>query len=103
MATAEAPRASTASSEPPDGLPARRRTDRATAGRRGRQNAPLALYLVPGGLLYVTFVLWPLFQIMWLALHRWDGYGPQTWVGLANFPTLWNDDIFRTSLAHTLV
>jgi raffinose/stachyose/melibiose transport system permease protein len=119
MATAEAPRASTANSEPPQDDPVEPVTSPAAAGSgapapsgahgttaRNLLNGvtlPLSLYLVPTGILYLAFVLWPLMQVAWLSLHQWDGFGRQTWVGFANFPALWNDTVFRTSLTHTLL
>lgn len=51
--------------------------------------------------LYGLFVLWPLLQIGWLALQRWDGYGPQEFVGLRNVADLWNDPSFRVALEHS--
>lgn len=58
--------------------------------------------LLPGFLLYAGFVLLPAAGVVWLALQRWNGYGPQRFVGLANLSNLWADPAFRHALAHTL-
>src|SRR5438270_423476 len=101
MATAEVPRASTASSEPQlaaDLAPVP--TPRAGTGRY--RQAAVGLYLLPAATLYGLFVLWPLLHVLWLSLQRWDGYGPQTFIGLQNFGDLLSDPVFRTTLAHSL-
>jgi raffinose/stachyose/melibiose transport system permease protein len=59
------------------------------------------LYLAPALVLYGSFVLWPVIDVCWLALQRWNGYGPQTFVGLGNVGNLLGDSLFRNSLAHS--
>ena len=36
-------------------------------------------------LAYAVFVLWPLVLTFKYSLYSWDGVGPSTWVGLANY------------------
>jgi raffinose/stachyose/melibiose transport system permease protein len=67
-------------------------------GRVGR-----LVYLAPALGLYGLFVLWPLLRSVWLALQRWNGYGPETFIGLRNVADLWADPVFRTSLEHSLL
>src|SRR5947209_15920241 len=98
VVTAEAPRVSTASSEP--GARPQMAGGR-LASRPGRMWAPAAAAPALG--LYLLFVLWPLLQVAWIALHRWDGYGPQVFIGLANFADLAGDAVFRTGLQHSLL
>ncbi|GAA0994208.1 sugar ABC transporter permease [Acrocarpospora macrocephala] len=62
------------------------------------------LFLVPAGLLYAGFVLWPLAQSLYLSLTDWDGASPdRRFVGLANFRRLLGDDLFWRSLGHNLI
>ena len=78
----------------------------ASSSLRSRQRELLlaaSVFLAPGCALYGLFVLWPLLQTGWLALQRWNGYGPQTFVGLANFADLAGDAVFRTSLEHSVL
>ncbi|MGH2443799.1 MAG: ABC transporter permease subunit, partial [Chloroflexota bacterium] len=67
-----------------------------------RRTGP-ALILTPALAIYGLFVLWPLIQVVWLALQRWDGYGPQSFVGLGNFGSLFRDSLFRTTLLHSVL
>jgi raffinose/stachyose/melibiose transport system permease protein len=67
----------------------------------GARGTPTAAYLAPALALYGLFVLWPLVQVFRLALVRWNGYGPQTYIGLANVPALWSDGVFRAALDHS--
>lgn len=99
-AATEAPRASTANSEiaeqPPLQVPVT-----PSFAVWWRRLTPL--YLIPALALYSLFVLWPLIQIGWLALVRWDGFTPQIFIGLDNFSTLWNNQLFHTSMWHSVL
>jgi len=79
--------------------PGSRDTQLATPGSRFGSSG---LWLMaPGMALYGLFVLWPLVQVCRLAFFRWNGYGPQTFVGLGNVRSLLGDGSFRTSLTHS--
>jgi raffinose/stachyose/melibiose transport system permease protein len=98
----EAPRVSTASSEPE----VRPQQGRAVSGRPISVRVDRIWVLgaaAPALALYALFVLWPLIQVGWIALQRWNGYGPQVFIGLANFADLAGDAVFRTGLAHSLL
>jgi ABC-type sugar transport system permease subunit len=58
---------------------------------------------MPAFALYGLFLFWPMLDVGWLALQRWNGYGPRTFIGLANFGALLGDPLFRTSLEHSAV
>jgi raffinose/stachyose/melibiose transport system permease protein len=60
-----------------------------------------AIYLAPAFVVYGLFVLWPLLRTIQLAFEQWNGYGPETFVGTANFGQLRSDPSFRTSLVHS--
>jgi N-acetylglucosamine transport system permease protein len=52
-------------------------------------------------LLYSLFVLWPMAQSFYVAVHRWRGVsGRMTFVGLENFVQLAQDEKFRAALTH---
>lgn len=65
------------------------------------RTASAPVLVAPALTLYGLFTLWPSLDIFWLALQRWNGYGRQRFVGLANLKTLWHDQLFRTSLLHS--
>lgn len=68
-----------------------------------RQYWPAYLYLLPGAVFYVLFVLRPLFTTAWISLFEWDGLTLGTWAGLDNYTALLTDPALRASLLHSLV
>jgi raffinose/stachyose/melibiose transport system permease protein len=57
------------------------------------------LFVAPALAFYAVFVLRPLFATVEYSLYRWDGVGPSTWVGLANYGKVFGDpDLFDTIL-----
>jgi raffinose/stachyose/melibiose transport system permease protein len=46
------------------------------------------LFVMPALLFYAVFVLQPLALTLQYSLYRWDGFGPATWVGLANYTSV---------------
>jgi len=46
------------------------------------------LFVLPALLFYAAFVLQPLALTVQYSLYRWDGVGPATWVGLANYASV---------------
>lgn len=80
-----------------DALVVGRRTSR-IAGRR-RQAIIGWLFVLPALAMYAFFVLQPLAISGWYSLFRWDGVGPSTWVGLANYSRVLSDpDLSETIL-----
>ncbi|PZR98344.1 MAG: hypothetical protein DLM70_17510, partial [Chloroflexi bacterium] len=65
--------------------------------------ASTAAFLSPALGVFGLFVLWPVLQVFWLALHHWDGYGPLRWAGMSNLGALWNDPQFHTALGHSIL
>jgi multiple sugar transport system permease protein len=68
-----------------------------------RKLAPL-LFLAPGVLLFMIFVIMPIFQSVWISFHEWDGLQPKMeWVGAQNYVELFDDDDFYTSLKNNVI
>jgi multiple sugar transport system permease protein len=61
------------------------------------------LFLAPGVLIFLVYVIFPIFQSIWISFYEWDGLGPKTWVGLQNYVDLLDDDSFYTSLKNNLI
>jgi raffinose/stachyose/melibiose transport system permease protein len=78
-------------------LPASRRI---SLVRGARREAVIGwLFVLPALLVYAVFVLQPLVLTIEYSLYRWDGVGPATWVGLANYATVLSDpDLVNTVL-----
>ena len=51
----------------------------------------------------MTFLLLPIFVVLWLSLHRWDLLGPIHYVGRQNWRSVLTDSTFGNSLLVTLV
>ena len=52
---------------------------------------PYIFFILPGLILYVTFVIYPMFYAFSLSLYDWSGFGPKTFIGLRNFYSLFFD------------
>ena len=61
------------------------------------------LFLAPGILIFLVYVIFPIFQSVWISFYEWDGLGPKTWVGLGNYVDLLDDDSFYTSLKNNII
>ena len=61
------------------------------------------LFLAPGILLFLIYVIMPIFQSVWISFFEWDGLGPKTWVGLENYGYLLDDESFYTSLKNNII
>ncbi len=81
--------------------------------RNQRRMAPW-LFLAPGLAMFAVYVLIPIFQSMSLSFYDWNGlYRPNpetgtneftgTWVGLANYAELFDDDNFKTALKNNII
>ncbi|MFJ1759388.1 carbohydrate ABC transporter permease [Amycolatopsis sp. NPDC088138] len=64
---------------------------------------PQYLAVAPFFVLFAVFGLYPVLYSLFLALQRWDGVGPMTFVGLGNFEFLVSDPTFWDSIGNTLV
>ncbi|ANO32238.1 carbohydrate ABC transporter permease [Vibrio breoganii] len=56
------------------------------------------LFLLPALLVFCVYVVYPIFQSIWLSFFEWDGLGEKTWVGLDNYRELFDSEAFYTSL-----
>jgi multiple sugar transport system permease protein len=64
--------------------------------------APL-LFLAPGALFFLFYVIFPIFESFQISLYEWDGLGEREYVGLRNYEDLWWDDAFYVSLRNNLI
>ncbi|MCK5749233.1 MAG: sugar ABC transporter permease, partial [Oricola sp.] len=56
--------------------------------RRNQQRVTPWLFLAPGMLMFLVYVIWPIFQSFWLSFYDWDGLGEKVWLGWANYAEL---------------
>lgn len=74
----------------------RRRKQLGTAGWVGW------LFVAPALLFYAVFVLRPIVLTLQYSLYSWDGIGSSTWVGLANYGTVFTDPDLYSSILNAL-
>ncbi|WP_022950253.1 carbohydrate ABC transporter permease [Leucothrix mucor] len=61
------------------------------------------LFLLPAFVMFALYVLYPIIQSISLSFYEWDGLGEKTWVGMANYTELFDDDNFWTSLKNNIL
>ncbi|KEP70579.1 ABC transporter permease [Thioclava dalianensis] len=70
--------------------------------RLGRKLAPW-LFLAPGALMFLVYVIIPIVESMWISFYQWDGMSAKVWVGISNYLELLDDDAFYTSLKNNII
>ena len=61
------------------------------------------LFLAPGALMFLVYVLIPIAQSIWISFYDWDGLGQAEWIGTANYVELVDDEAFYTSLKNNVI
>jgi ABC-type sugar transport system permease subunit len=70
--------------------------------RKGRQKIILP-FLLPAGLVYLVFFIYPAIRALIVSLYDWSGFTPSgTYVGLANFRELLRDEVYWGALRNTV-
>src|SRR5258708_34983608 len=64
----------------------------------------ITLFVLPGMLIFLTFLLIPIGEMMPLSLFKWNGFGPlNNFVGLDNYTTILSHKIFQAALGHSFI
>ena len=76
-----------------------------TAGFWKRNQKTIApwLFLAPSMIMFMLYVIIPIFQSVWISFHEWDGLGPKTYAGMQNYADLFDDKSFWTSLKNNII
>ncbi len=61
------------------------------------------LFLAPGILMFLLYVILPIFQSLQVSFYDWDGLGEKTFIGLDNYAELLDDHAFYVSLKNNLI
>ncbi len=61
------------------------------------------LFLIPGILFFMVYVIIPIFQSFYYSTLSWDGLGEAEFIGLSNYSELWDDSAFYTSLRNNII
>jgi len=59
--------------------------------------------ILPAGILFALFYVWPFLHGFWLSLTNWDGFSPPRFIGLGNYFRLARDPIFLGALENNLI
>jgi multiple sugar transport system permease protein len=70
--------------------------------QRNKMTVTPILFLLPGVLFFVVYVISPIFQSFNISLYRWDGLGEARYIGLDNYRELMGDRAFETSIWNNL-
>jgi multiple sugar transport system permease protein len=71
--------------------------------RKNQQQIAPWLFLLPGVLMFLIYVIIPIFQSMNISFYEWDGLGAKEYVGIDNYVELIDDDAFYTSLKNNVI
>lgn len=66
--------------------------------RRNRMILTPLMFLLPGVLFFMIYVIIPIGQSFNISLYEWDGLGEATYVGVGNYQELMTDRAFEISL-----
>ncbi|WP_102107323.1 carbohydrate ABC transporter permease [Oceaniglobus roseus] len=61
------------------------------------------LFLAPGVIFFLIYVIFPVFQSFQISTLRWDGLGDPEYIGLENYRELWDDPAFYVSLKNNVL
>lgn len=61
------------------------------------------LFIAPAISLFSIFVVYPIFQTIWLSFWKWDRISPGVWVGLDNYKKVLSNPEIYSAFSHSLV
>ena len=74
------------------------------APRRLQDTLTIFLFLLPALVLFLLFVIYPIFQSIYYSLFNWKGFGPaEDFVGLENFINILSDKVFMIALRNAFL
>jgi raffinose/stachyose/melibiose transport system permease protein len=74
--------------------------------RQLQKTIAVILFVVPGMVVFVVFMLWPIAQSSRYSLHKWKGFtelSDETYVGLENYERLYEHEVFHDAIRHSLL
>lgn len=63
----------------------------------------IALFVLPGFLLFVTVLFVPIIQSFITSFYQWNGLSKRVFIGLQNYMDLTTDDVFLSALKNNLI
>ena len=71
--------------------------------RENQQKLTPYIFLIPGVIFFLVYVIIPIFESFWLSAFEWDGLGEREFIGMANYAELFDDEAFYTSLKNNVI
>ncbi len=72
--------------------------------RRLLDNLMIALFLMPALILFLVFVIYPIFRSLYFSMFDWNGLGPAVdFIGLKNFIDILADKVFQKAIINVLI
>jgi len=72
--------------------------------RRLQDTLLIALFLLPALILFLLFVVYPIFRSIYFSMFNWNGLGPAVdFVGLQNFKNILADQVFLKAVGNVLL
>lgn len=64
----------------------------------------IALFIIPGAVIYTLFLIMPIIQAGTYSLYDWNGLGPLSdYIGLGNYERAFGHNVFQMALTNSLV
>ena len=80
------------------------KSDRSTSPRKTQDNLTIFFFLLPAFVLFLIFLVYPIFRSAYFSLFDWNGLGPAVdFVGLDNFKEILSDQIFMKAVGNCLL
>jgi len=74
------------------------------APRRFQDSLLIVLFLLPALILFLLFVIYPIFRSIYFSMFDWNGLGPAVdFVGLQNFKDILTDKVFLKAISNVLL
>ena len=77
---------------------------RISSPRRVQDQLTIILFLLPAFVLFLLFVIYPIFRAAYFSLFNWNGMGPATdFVGLNNYKQILTDQVFIKAVSNGIL
>jgi len=61
------------------------------------------IFVSPALIFFALFVIYPIFQTIWLSFWKWDRISPGIWVGIENYKTVLSNPEIYSAFSHSFV
>ncbi len=77
---------------------------RINSPHRAQDHLTIVIFLLPAFVIFLLFIIYPIFRAVYFSLFNWNGLGPATiFVGLNNFKQILTDQVFIKAVENCLL